>query len=313
MITKKNARIIFMGTPQVATSYLQCLIENNFNIIGVYSQPPRRKDRGMIIKKSPVQILSEQNDIPTFTPSSLNNEVEFARFKNLRSDIVIVMGYGILLPKSYLDCSIFGCINIHLSLLPKLRGAAPIEYALITGEKETGVTIFKLTESLDTGPILGSEKCFITDLMTKNDLQKKLNDIGISLLLRILPKYFAKELILEKQNDYNATYARKILSKDRKINFYKNSKIVFNKIRSFEPERGAWFILNKERIKIISCIIEKMKGEPSTIISKDFLIGCNDGSIKPLIIQREGKKPMNIKDFLMGFSFKIGEKLNTDE
>jgi len=313
MITKKNARIVFMGTPDIATSYLQCLVDNHFNIVGVYSQPPRRKDRGMTIKKSPVQILSEKNNIPSFTPSFLNNKDEFKRLKNLRSDIVIVMGYGILLPKFFLDCPVFGCINIHLSLLPKLRGAAPIEHALIIGEKETGVTIFKLTEKLDTGPILGSDKCFITDLMTKNELQNILNNLGKNLLLRILPKYLAKKLILKEQDDDQATYARKILSKDRKINFYENSKNVFNKIRSFEPRTGAWFVLNRERIKIISCIIESQKGEPSTILSKDFLIGCNDGSIKPLIIQREGKRPMNIKDFLMGFNFKVGEKLNIDE
>ena len=310
---KEKKRIIFMGTPDIAAEYLNSLLINNYNVIGVYCQPPRPKDRGMLVKPSPVENLSKKNNIPCFSPVSLNNEKEVKRFKVLKSDIAIVMGYGILIPKSFLNLPLLGCINIHFSLLPKWRGAAPVEYALMKGEKETGITIFKLNEKFDQGPILNSSRCKITDTMTKNQLQENLNKIGINLLLTTLPKYFSNELNLKKQDEDKATYAPKIFTKDRKIDFSKNANEIYNTIRSVAPKPGAWFKFNKERIKILSCVIKSLKGKPSTILSNDLIIGCYDRSIQPKIIQREGRKSMNIKEFLRGFVFKIGDEINTDE
>jgi len=305
-----SQRIIFMGTPKLAVPYLKSLLDNNYNVIAVYTQPPRPRDRGMDVKSSSVQSIAEIHKIPFFTPSSLNSADEVKRFEDLKSDLVIVMGYGILLPQSFLEKPIFGCINVHLSLLPKWRGASPVEYSLLTGENETGVTIFKLTKKLDSGPILAFQKCQIADSMTKIQLQDKLNNIGNKLLIKILPDYFSGKLEIKLQDGVRATYASKIKSSDAKINFFNSSRDVYNKIRAFSPKPGSWFILNNERIKILSCSIESKKGESSIILSKDFLIGCKDKSIKPLIIQREGKKSMNIKDFLKGFSFQVGDKVN---
>ena len=221
------------------------------------------------------------------------------------------MGYGILLPQDFLVKPSFGCINIHLSLLPKWRGASPVEYSLLNGEKETGVTIFKLTKKLDAGPILTSQKSIVHELMTKINLQTELNDIGIKLLIKSLPKFFLGTIQPVPQDDNLATYAPKIKSFDTKIDFDTNAIEIFNKVRAFSPKPGAWFVLNNERIKILSCLVKSMKGKKSTILTKDFLLGCKDYSIKPILIQREGKKCMNIEDFLKGFSFKIGDKINS--
>ena len=144
-----SQRIIFMGTPELAVPYLKSLLDNNFNVVAVYTQPPRPRDRGMEIKPSPIQTIAEINEIPFYAPLSLNSAEEIKRFKHLRSDLVVVMGYGIFLPKNFLEVPIFGCINVHLSLLPKWRGASPVEHSLLTGERETGVTIFKLSNKLE--------------------------------------------------------------------------------------------------------------------------------------------------------------------
>ena len=305
-----SQRIIFMGTPGLAVPYLKSLLENNFNVVAVYTQPPRPRDRGMEIKPSPIQVFAEINQIPLNIPSSLNSSEEINKFKHLKSDLVVVMGYGIFLPKSFLEVPIFGCINVHLSLLPKWRGASPVEYSLLSGESETGVTIFKLNNKLDSGPIITSKKCEITDSITKIQLQEKLNNIGSKLLIETLPYYFSEKFELQSQDNSKATYASKINSSDTKINFYYNSLEVYNKIRAFSPKPGAWFTYKNERIKILSCSIESNKGTSSVILSKDFIIGCNDQSIKPIIVQREGKNIMNIEEFLKGFSFNVGEKVN---
>tara|TARA_B100001123_G_scaffold450352_1_gene620599 strand:- start:2876 stop:3811 length:936 start_codon:yes stop_codon:yes gene_type:complete len=310
---KNNNRIVFMGTPDIAADYLYTLINNNYNVIATYTQPAKPKDRGMSLKSSPVEDLSNKNNIPCFTPKSFNDEKEIDKFKDLRIDIAIIIGYGILLPKKLINIPKFGCINIHLSLLPRWRGASPIEYALLNGDKETGVTIFKLNEKFDQGPIINSKKCSIRVDITKEELHENLKKIGINLLLSTLPKYFNDEINLKIQNENYATYAKKIFSKNRKIDFSKDKNEIYNRIRSFSPSPGAWFTYKNERIKIISCEVKSLIGEHSTILSKDLIIACNDGSIKPKIIQKEGKKSMKIEEFVRGFIFKVGDKINTDE
>ena len=305
-----SQRIIFMGTPLLAVPYLDSLLKEKFNIIGVYTQPPRARGRGMKIEPSPIQVFAESNKLPLFYPSNLKEKNEFQRFKNLNSDLVVVMGYGIKLPKIFLDFPKYGCINVHLSILPKWRGASPVEHALLNGDKETGVTIFKLNEFLDSGPILASKKLKIDAHITKNLLIEKLNKEGQKLLINILPKYFQKKINLSTQKKLNITYAPKIKKNDSKLNFYDSAIKISNKVRAFSPNPGAWFTFNNERIKIINCSIEYIKGNKSTIMSKDFLIGCSDFSIRPTIIQREGKNKMEIKEFLKGFKFSIGDKLN---
>lgn len=306
----KKERIIFMGTPEISANYLSTLLREKYNVVAIYSQPPRPRDRGLDLKASPVQEIGIKNNIPTYTPSSLKKDIEFNLFKKLNSDLVIVMGYGLLIPEIFLEDPTFGFINIHLSLLPRWRGAAPVEYTLMYGDKKAGVSIFKLNKNLDQGPILNKKEVEISDSINKIELQQKLNKAGVDLLLETLEKYFSNKISLQSQKEEHVTYAPKIKTNHRKIDFNKNARDVFNKVRSFSPNPGAWFLLNKERLKIISCKLEKLNGEPSTILSKNLIVACKDYSIQPLIIQREGKKSMNINEFLRGFSFKIGDKIN---
>ena len=299
-----------MGSPQIASEYLQILLKNNLNVIGIFTQPPRPKGRGMNIQNSPVHDEALKQKIPVFYPENFKDNKSIELFKKLNPDLVIIMAYGILLPNKILNLPTFGCINIHVSLLPRWRGAAPVEYALLNGDKKTGVTIFKLIDKLDAGPIISQVSVLVDKNLSKNELFNKLNSIGKELIIKILPNYFENKIILENQNEQKATYAPKITSKTTKISFDENVTNVYNKIRAFSPKPGAWFLFKDERIKIISC--KKIIGNPSPskIINKHFHIGCNDGAIIPIVIQREGKKPMEIKEFLKGFTFSVGQIIN---
>ena len=299
-----------MGSPQVASEYLQILLGNNLNVVGVYTQPPRPKGRGMNVQNSPVHNEALKQKIPVFYPENFKDNENIKLFKELNPDLVIVMAYGNLLPNNILNLPTFGCINIHVSLLPRWRGAAPVEYALLNGEKQTGVTIFKLVDKLDAGPIISQVSILVDESLNKNELFKKLNNIGKESIIKILPNYFDNKIILKDQNEQDATYASKINPKMTQINFNENVKNVFNKIRAFSPKPGAWFLFNNERIKIISCKKTIEKSIPSKIINEHFHIGCNDGIIVPIVIQREGKKPMEINEFLRGFTFSVGQTIN---
>ena len=292
-----------MGSPQIASEYLQILLENNLNVIGIFTQPPRPKGRGMNIQNSPVHDEALKQKIPVFYPENFKDNKNIELFKKLNPDLVIVMAYGILLPNKILNLPTFGCINIHVSLLSRWRGAAPVEYALLNGDKETGVTIFKLVDKLDAGPIISQVSVLVDKNLSKNELFNKLNCIGKELIIKILPNYFDNKIILENQNEQKATYAPKITSKTTKINFDESVTNVYNKIRAFSPKPGAWFLFNDERIKIISC--KKIIGNPSSskIINKHFHIGCNDGAIIPIVIQREGKKAYGNKGIFKRFYF----------
>ena len=304
-----NKKIIFMGSPRIASDYLKELIKNNFLISAVLSQPPKKKSRGMKIIESEVHQLASKNNIEVFCPNIFDrNTIETV--KNLNPDLIIVMAYGKILPKEILDLPVFGCINIHVSLLPRWRGAAPIEYSLINGDKETGISIIQLTDKLDAGPIITQKKVVIEDNCNKKELSEKLTKVGIKLLIETIPLIFNKKITYSVQDENYASYTRKISSEDRKINFNKSVKEVLNLIRAHSPKPGAWFTIQNERIKIIKARKSNYTGSASTIIDKSFNIGCNDGSIEPLILQREGKNIISKDDFLRGYSFNINDIVN---
>ena len=302
-----------MGSPKVAVPYLEALIQSKYNVVAVYSQPARPKGRGLNLQKNSVHVVAENNNIQVFTPNKLDNYEEIKNLENLKIDIAVVMGYGNILPKNVLKLTKFGFVNIHLSLLPEFRGASPIEYALLNGKKETGVTIFKIIEKLDAGPIIINKKFFINNSINKDELEKKLNILGVDLLLKALPKYLKGELELQKQDEIKASYSKKINSNETQINFFQPTHNVYNKIRAFSPKPGAGFEYNNERFKILSCLVSEEKGESSTILNKNFTLGCLDKSIQPLIIQREGKKTMRIEDFIRGFKFSINDKIKYND
>ena len=299
-----------MGTPEIALVYLKSLFESNQNVVAVFSQPPRKKDRGMKIKESPVHQFAKEKGIAIYTPNNLNSNNTIEDLNKLKPDLIVVMGYGLKLPNKVLNIPKLGCINIHVSLLPCWRGAAPIEHALLSGDQNTGVTIFKLVEKMDAGPIIAQESINIDDKISKEELTKRLNYVGVNLLKSVLPIIFNQKINYKTQDDNKATYANKITPDIRRLNFNENAKSVYNKIRAFSPKPGAWFNYKKERIKIIKSNFVEGDFESSRILNNKFHIGCKFGKICPEIIQKEGKKPLNLENFLRGFKIKVGDKVN---
>ena len=305
----KNKKIIFMGTPDIAAQHLNILIENNLNIVGIFTQPPRKKNRGMRIEKSDVHQIADKNNIEVFYPSTIDDTV-IQQVKSLEPDLIIVIAYGIILPASFLNIPKYGCINIHVSLLPRWRGAAPIEHALLAGDDKTGISIISVSPKLDAGDILMQASFTLDKDINRDELTLNLTNLGKKTLMKTLPLLFENKLIRKKQDESKVTYANKFLSEDRKINFYNSTDDVFNHIRAHGPKPGSWFTYKGERIKIIKAKKINESGESSTILNKDFMIACKDGAIFPMLIQREGKKVVSLDDFLRGFTFSIHDKLN---
>ena len=305
----KDKKIIFMGTPDIAAQHLNVLFKKNLNIVGVFTQPPRKKNRGMRIEKSEVHQIAEKNNIEVFYPTSIDVTV-IEKVKSLEPDLIIVIAYGIILPSKFLNIPKYGCINIHVSLLPRWRGAAPIEHALLAGDEKTGISVISISPKLDAGDILMQESFAIDKDINSDDLTINLTNLGKKTLMETLPLLFENKLIRKKQDESKVTYANKFISEDRKINFYNSSDDVYNHIRAHGPKPGSWFTYRGERIKIIKAKKINELGESSTILNKDFMIACKDGAILPLLIQREGKKVVSLDDFLRGFTFSIQDKLN---
>ena len=305
----KDKKIIFMGTPDIAAQHLNVLFKKNLNIVGVFTQPPRKKNRGMRIEKSEVHQIAEKNNIEVFYPTSIDVTV-IEKVKSLEPDLIIVIAYGIILPSKFLNIPKYGCINIHVSLLPRWRGAAPIEHALLAGDEKTGISVISISPKLDAGDILMQESFAIDKDINSDDLTINLTNLGKKTLMETLPLLFENKLIRKKQDESKVTYANKFISEDRKINFYNSSDDVYNHIRAHGPKPGSWFTYRGERIKIIKAKKINELGKSSTILNKDFMIACKDGSILPLLIQREGKKVVSLDDFLRGFTFSIQDKLN---
>ena len=306
----RQERIVFMGTPEISMVYLQSLIDHQYNIIATYTQPPRKQGRGMLMQKSPVHELALEHNIPVYHPKNFVSLESINELKKLKPDLVVVMGYGLLLPKDILQIPLHGCINIHVSLLPRWRGAAPIEHAILNGDEITGVSIFLLEEKLDAGPIIATQEININKDIDKGNLTSELNILGTVLLINTLPDLLDDKISAQKQDETYATYAKKITPELRRINFNNEVNTVYNQIRSFAPKPSAWFAFNNERFNIIKCLMKICEAEASTIMNRQFHIGCKNGIIIPEIIQREGKKSMKIGEFLKGFAFDVGQKIN---
>ena len=305
----KNKKIIFMGTPDIAGQHLNTLIENKLNIVGVFTQPPRKKNRGMSIQESDVHKIAKKNNIDVYYPTTIDNTI-IEKTKSLDPDLIIVVAYGIILPTPFLNIPKYGCVNIHVSLLPRWRGASPIQHALLAGDEKTGISIINISPKLDAGDILMQESFSIDKNIYSDDLTLNLTNLGKKTMMKALHLLFENKLIGKKQEENKVTYANKFLPEDRKINFDNSSEDVYNHIRAHGPKPGSWFTYKGERIKIIKAKKTNVSGQSSTILNKDFMIGCKDGSILPLLIQREGKKTVDLDDFLRGFSFSIQDKLN---
>jgi len=300
-------KIIFMGTPQFSVQSLEALTKSSYKISHVYTQPPKESNRGQRLNSSPIQKIAENLNLTVRSPNNLNNEEEFNFFKDLNPDIVVVVAYGQLIPKKIIDIPKKGFINIHASLLPKWRGAAPIQRAIMNLDKETGVSIMKIVEELDSGPIIKKIKIDIKPSDSSGKILESLSKLGAKSIVSTLDDIFSNKTKFIEQDHALATYAKKIKKNECKIDWGENAKNIIGKINGLNPNPGAWFEYQKIRYKIWQASLVDKKGEPGTILDNNFTIACKDQSIKVIEIQREGKNKLLLKDFLLGINFKIGD------
>jgi len=305
-------KIIFMGTPLFAVPILKVLYQNGYPISVVYTQPPQKSQRGQKINKSPIQGISETLKIEYRTPNSLkNNKEEYNYLKELDADIAIVVAYGQIIPKEYLSLVKKGFINIHASLLPKWRGAAPIQRSIMNLEKETGVSIMKIGEKLDTGPICNSYKIEITGKDNAKTISEKLSALAAEKILNNLDDILDGKIQFKEQNHNEATYAIKIEKTEGQIIWNETAENIIGKINGLYPSPGAFFIHKGERYKILKAKLSLTSGKIGEVLDNYLEISCgNKKSIKILEIQRQGKRPQNISEFMLGSQIKKGSNLN---
>jgi len=295
-----------MGTPKFSVPALEILIKEKFNILKVYTQPPKKSKRGQKINSSPIENFCKKNEINFSNPENLDNEEEFNTFRKLSPDIVIVVAYGQIIPKKFLTKTKFGFINIHGSLLPKWRGAAPIQRAIMNGDKKIGISIMKIEEKLDRGPVLMSKELELDQNKTYGEIEEQLSIEGANLLIESLKIIKAGNSKFINQNHSLATYAKKIEKSETKINWSLNANKVLGHIHSLSPNPGAWFQYKNERFKVLRVRISSKNGKAGSVIDENLTIGCDSDSIQILELQRQGKNKQNAKDFLLGSKINKG-------
>ena len=295
-----SLNIVFMGTPEFSVPTLNALIKNKFNVFKVYTQPPKKSKRGQKVNPSPIEEFCKKNKISFSNPPNLNSEEELKIFKRLSPDIVVVVAYGQIIPKSFLDVVKFGFINIHASLLPKWRGAAPIQRAIMNGDKKIGVSIMKIKEKLDSGPILTSKEIELDQNATHGEMEKKLSLMGADLLIQSLKTVEAGTSKFIDQKHSEATYAKKIDKAEAKINWNLDANKVLSHIHGLSPNPGAWFEFENERFKVLRAKISTLNGKSSSVLDENLTIACKSNSIQILELQRQGKNKQTTKEFLLG-------------
>ena len=303
-------KIVFMGTPEFSIPTLESLVNSNHKVLAVYSQPASKANRGQKIISSSVETFAKKNSLNLRTPSNLNNEEEINYFKKLEPDIVIVIAYGKIIPKKFLDLSKHGFINIHASLLPKWRGAAPIQRSIMNLDNQTGISIMKIVEKLDSGPVMHQDKIQINEKINTFDLSKILSKIAASSIINSLNKIERGDAKFKEQDHRQATYAKKISKSEGKINWNQSARTVLAKINGLNPNPGAWFEYKKDRFKVWKAEIVNKNSEAGEIIDDKILIACKEKAIKILEIQKEGKSRQSIDKFLLGNKIKKGEIIN---
>ena len=306
-------RIAFLGTPDFAATCLDALIAAGHEIAAVYSQPPAPRGRGQALKPSAAQALAERHGLVVRTPASMRDPAEIAAFAALGLDAAVVVAFGQILPAEVLDAPRLGSFNLHASLLPRWRGAAPIQRAIMAGDKVTGVEVMRMTEGLDEGPVLASETLRIDALETAGTLHDRLAATGAGLLVRTMAKVERGEAAETPQAEEGATYAKKIRPKEARLDWIKPAVELDRKIRGLSPFPGAWFEAVTEkgpvRIKALLSRVEDAEGAPGAALDDALLIGTGQGAVRLLRVQREGKGPQDAEVFLRGFPVATGTRL----
>jgi methionyl-tRNA formyltransferase len=307
-------RIVFMGTPDFAAAALQALIEAGHDIVAVYSQPPRPAGRGHDLRKSPVQTLAEARGIPVLTPERLKGAEEQALFVTHKSDVAVVAAYGLILPQNILNMPARGCLNIHASLLPRWRGAAPIQRAILAGDAETGISIMQMDAGLDTGAVLLERRLPIGPTETAGTLHDRLAELGATAIVETLDQL--DHLRAQPQPTDGVTHAAKISPDEARLDWTKDAVVLERAVRAFNPVPGAWTTLpNGERLKVLAAEVERHRNPtsatPGTVLDDALAIACGGPSaLRPSLVQRPGKKPMAASEMLRGLAVKPGERLS---
>jgi len=305
-------RIAFMGTPDFSVPVLAGILAAGHEVVTVYSQPPRKAGRGMAEKKSPVHLFAEENGIEVRTPLSLKSEEEQAAFAALDLDVAVVVAYGLLLPVPVLEAPRFGCLNLHASLLPRWRGAAPIQRAIMAGDRETGVMVMQMEKGLDTGPVLLAEHVPVGPEATAGSLHDELSGRGADLMVRALAALSRDALTAAVQPEEGVTYAHKIEKAEARIDWTQSARALDCHIRGLTPFPGAYFEMERrgkrERVKVLRARPVEGKGEPGAIL-EGLTVACGEGALQVLQVQRAGKAPVSVEEFLRGFPLEKGERL----
>ena len=305
-----SLKIVFMGTPDFSIPTLKTLLNSNHKILHVYSQPAKKANRGQKINSTPIELFSKENFLKIRTPESLDSEEEFNFLKDLNPDLVIVVAYGKIIPKRFLNIPKYGFLNVHASLLPKWRGAAPIQRSIMNLDTETGISIMKITEKLDAGPVILQEKIKINENIDTLTLSRVLSELGARAMLNSLDEILDGKAKFIDQNHKQATYAKKILKSEAKIDWKENAKSILAKINGLNPNPGAWFEYDNQRFKVWKAKIINEKNKVGTIINNNLTIACRDQSIQILQIQKEGKNRQSTEQFLTGNKINKGIILN---
>lgn len=302
----KRLKIVFMGTPEFAVPSLQSLIKQNHNIVGVFCQPPKPAHRGQQIKKCPVHVYAEQERLKVFTPRKLSDPGVWELFQSLTPDIVVVVAYGALLPERYLTYPPHGCLNVHGSLLPRWRGASPINSSICAGDQESGITLMEMTKELDAGRMIAQKSCPILPDTTASSLHDTLKILGARLLEERLLPYCEGKITPLEQDESLVTYAPKLTRDSGKIDWNNNASTLERQVRGLYPWPGSWFLYKGEVIKVHQAKIINASGAPGVVLDENLVIACGEGALQPTVLQRQGKKPMDTPEFLRGYPIQKG-------
>ena len=307
-------RIVFMGTPDFSVPCLSEVMAAGHDVACVYTQPPRAAGRGQKARLSPVHAFADQAGIPVVTTPTLKDPHEQRGFAALEADVAVVVAYGLILPKEILEAPKNGCLNLHASLLPRWRGAAPIQRAIMAGDKETGVMVMRMDEGLDTGSVCLSERTSIDSDETAGELHDRLARLGADLAVRALAALERGSLDCTPQCENGITYAAKIDKHESRMDWGRSAKDVHSHICGLSPFPGAWFELEvngkQERVKVLRSSLASGEGRPGTVLDGDLTIACGSGAVRLNQLQRAGKKPMSAADFLRGSPVKAGMTLS---
>lgn len=299
-----SLRVVFMGTPDFAVPTLSEIVGQGHDVVAVYTRTPAAAGRGMELKPSPVHRMADRFGLPVLTPKTLRTDEAAEIFRSHQADVAVVVAYGMILPTTILEAPELGCLNLHASLLPRWRGAAPIQRAIMAGDKETGVAVMKMEEGLDTGPVAMAERVAIEPDMNAGELHDRLMVLGADLMVRALAALSRGGLGFTPQPEEGVTYAHKIRNEDARIDWAQPAQAVHDHVRGLAPFPGAFFTADfgkgEERVKVLRAALGKGSGTPGTLLDNDGTISTSDGAVRLIQVQRAGKGPVAFDEFLRG-------------